>query len=97
MSPLPASWSSYSCWVFVDDRVGWLKRTTASDLQHAVNRKQNNLPLYKQKYESIELLLVADRSLNSGKLLDADHLAVTNPGFRAIYFMSYPESIQRVG
>jgi hypothetical protein len=97
MTPLPASWSDYSRWVFVNDRVGWLKRTTTADLQHAVDRKQINLPLYKRKYENIDLLLVADRSFNSGKLIDADHLAVSNPGFRAIYFMSYPESIQRVG
>jgi hypothetical protein len=55
------------------------------------------LPLYKQEYEIIKLLLVADRSFNSGKLIDVDQLAVSNPGFRAIYFMSYPESIQHVG
>ena len=96
MTPLPASWSNYSRWAFVNDKVGWLKEVTATDLQNAVNRKQANLPLYKKKYENIELLLVADRIFNSGKLVEAHHLAVINPGFRAIYFMSYPESIQRV-
>ena len=97
MTPLPASLANYSRWTFVDDRVGWLRRITTVDLQHAVNRKESNLALYKQKYDNIELLLVADRTFNSGKLIEADQHAVSNPGFRAIYFMSYPESIQRVG
>ena len=82
---------------FVNDRVGWLRRTTAADLQHAINRKEANLPLYKQKYDNIELLLVADRTFNSGKLVDTNDLVVSNPEFRAIYFMSYPDSIQGVG
>jgi hypothetical protein len=37
------------------------------------------------------------KTFNSGKLVGADDLLVNNPGFRAIYIMSYPESIQRVG
>ena len=97
MTPLPTSWSNYSRWTLVNDKVGWLKQITAIDLQNAVNRKQVNLPLYKQKYENIDLLLVTDRTFNSGKLIEAYHLAISNPGFRAIYFMSYPESIRRIG
>lgn len=97
MTPLPPSCSDYSRWIFVKDRVGWPRQATSDDIQRAVNRKQSRLSLYKQKYENIDLLLVADRSLNSGKLIDAGRLTVNNPGFRAIYFMSYPESIQRVG
>ncbi|WP_027149005.1 hypothetical protein [Methylobacter tundripaludum] len=96
MTPLPTTWFDYSRWIYVDDKAGWLRQVTETDLQNAVNRKQANLPLYKKKYENTELLLVADRTFNSGKLVEAHHLAVSNPGFRAIYFMSYPESIQRV-
>ena len=97
MTPLPASFLNYSRWFFVNDRVGWLKQITVADLQYAINRKEANLGLYKQKFDNIDLLLVADRTFNSGKLVEADDLVVNNPGFRTIYFMSYPESIQRVG
>lgn len=97
MTPLPASWSNYSHWDFVNDKVGWSRHVTTADIQCAINRKQVNLPLYKNKYENIELLLVADRVFNSGKLVDAIQYAISISGFRAIYFMSYPESIQRIG
>ncbi|MGA1845355.1 MAG: toll/interleukin-1 receptor domain-containing protein [bacterium] len=43
------------------------------------------------------LLLVADRTFDSGKLIEADCIVVRNPGFRAIYFLSYPESIEHIG
>lgn len=97
MNPLPLDWGSYSRWVCVDGRVGWLKQPTDAELQEAVDRKHGNLPLYKQKYEDIDLLLVADRSFNSGKLYGVENLCVCNPGFRTVYFLSYPESIQRIG
>jgi hypothetical protein len=97
MTPLPVSFPNYSRWTFVNDKVGWLRRVTTADLQHAINKKEGNLALYKKKCDKIELLLVADRTFNSGKLIEADKPEVTNPGFRAIYFMSYPESIERIG
>jgi hypothetical protein len=97
MTPLSASFPNYSRWAFVNHRVGWLKPITVAVLQHAINRKEANLDLYKQKFDNVELLLVADRTFNSGKLVEVDDLVVNNPGFRTVYFMSYPESIQRVG
>jgi hypothetical protein len=66
-------------------------------LQAAINRKGKNLSLYRDKYAEIDLLLVADRILNSGHLLQDEQIVVSNPGFRSIYFLSYPEAIHRVG
>jgi hypothetical protein len=97
MTPLPVSFARYSRWTFVNDKVGWPRSVSASDLQHAINRKAGNLTLYMQKYDNIELLLVADREFNSGKLIQGNLPALSNPGFRKIYFMSYPDSIQLVG
>lgn len=97
MTPLPLDWGNYSRWFYVDDRVGWVKNPSNQELQEAVNRKKEKLRLYKQKYKDIDLLLVADRSFNSGKFQGGENLRVSNPGFRTIYFLSYPESIQRVG
>jgi hypothetical protein len=97
MRPLPRPFAHYSRWTFVNDKVGWLRKVSATELQRAINRKAGNLSLYKQKYDNIELLLVADLGFNSGKLIQGSLPTLSNPGFRNIYFMSYPESIQRVG
>lgn len=97
LTPLPVTFGAYSRWILVNDSVGWLRDITPLELQHAVDKKADKLASYKQKYPSIDLLLVADRIFNSGRLAACDNLTVENPGFRTIYFMSYPESIQRVG
>lgn len=97
MTSLLPAWTDYSRWVFVNDRVGWVRPISTNDLQQAVNRKQEHLPSYKKKYENIDLLLVADRLFNSGKLFNTGLLRVSNPGFRTIYFLSYPYDIKNVG
>lgn len=96
LTRLPASSPYHPRWQVLPDIIGWVKRVTSADLQPAINKKEGNLALYKKKYDDIELLLVADRTFNSGKLIVSDKPEVTNPGFRAIYFMSYPESIERL-
>jgi hypothetical protein len=55
------------------------------------------LAAYKAKYERIDLLLVADRVFGSGRLSLLADVQVKNPGFDNIYFLSYPEAIQRIG
>lgn len=97
LTTVPEYLGNYQYWVCVDDRVGWVREVTNKDLQHAVDRKGDKLSLYLTKYPTVDLLLVADRTVNSGRLSSADSLSVKNPGFRAIYFLSYPESITRVG
>jgi len=96
MRRLPSSFVRYSRWTFVNDKVGWLRRVSTPELQHAINRKAGNLALYKRKYDNIDLLLVADRMFNSGKLILGGLPTLSNPGFRNIYFMSYTESIHNV-
>jgi hypothetical protein len=83
-------------WSCIEDRVGWVRAVTSSTLQDAVNKKQEKLPLYLRKYSNIVLLLVADRTLNSGRLSASQAITVVNPGFSAIYFLSYPEEVIRV-
>lgn len=97
LTALPKEFGNYSQWVCVNDRVGWVGETTQDDLQHAVDRKTANLPLYLAKYPIIDLLLVADRTVNSGRIRATTTLSVQNPGFRAVYFLSYPEYAVRVG
>lgn len=97
LTALPSSVGHYLRWTVVSDHVGWLRKVTCEELQAAINRKGKNLSLYRTKYAEIDLLLVADRILNSGGLLQDEQIVVSNPGFRSIYFLSYPEAIHRVG
>ena len=96
MTPLPnnPTFTNYSRWTCVNDSAGWSRKVTANDIQTAVNRKKSKLSLYKQKYENIDLLLVANMLYNYGRLTNTNNLAIINPGFRTIYFMSYPDTIQ---
>jgi hypothetical protein len=97
MTTLPSSLDGYSRWTIDSGHVGWARNITNDELQAAVDQKRGNLPLYKAKYLDIDLVLVADRDSNSGRLLHADGISVDNPGFRNVYFLSYPNSIHRVG
>jgi hypothetical protein len=95
LTALPSSVGRYFRWTVVSDHVGWARKVTREELQAAINRKKKHLSRYTAKYAEIDLLLVADRILNSGRLLQ--EIVVSNPGFRSIYFLSYPEAIHRVG
>ncbi len=97
LTALPSSIGHYLQWTVVSDRAGWVRNVTREELQTAIDRKKENLSMYKAKYAEIDLLLVADRMLNSGRLLQDEEIVVSNPGFRNIYFLSYPEAIRRVG
>jgi hypothetical protein len=96
ISALPPDHEPPAWWLYVNDHVGWVRDATKEELQHAIDRKLDRLPSYKQKYARIDLLLVADRTLNSGRMRLAENLRVSNPGFHAIYFLSYPEAAIRV-
>ncbi len=97
LKPLPDSFGNYSCWISIDNHVGWVKEIKAEDLQPAVDRKARQLPAYAAKYGKTILLLVADRRYRSGKLASCASVVLQNPGFHAIYFMSRLEFIARVG
>ncbi|EWS64468.1 hypothetical protein Y695_02287 [Hydrogenophaga sp. T4] len=97
LTAVPKEFGDYQHWLCVDDRVGWVREATNDDLQRAVDRKRANLPLYLEKFSIVDLLLVADRTMNSGRMRSTGTLSVQNPGFRAVYFLSHPESAERVG
>lgn len=96
LTALPPAVQHYRHWLCVNDRVGWLRDATSIELQCAVDSKASNLQLYLQKFEEVVLLLVADRTFNSGLLQAHEDLSVNSPGYSAIYFLSHPERIVRV-
>lgn len=96
LTAIPAEFGNYRRWVYLDDCVGWVNEISNEVLQHAVDRKKDNLPKYLEKYSIIDLLLVADGTVNSGRMISVDSLSVQNPGFRAIYFLSYPLTVTQI-
>jgi hypothetical protein len=96
MSAVPSELRGYHHWLYIDDRVGWLRPATSQELQAAVDRKADNLVLYKQRYKDVVLLLVADKTFNSGRMNVNEDLSVLNPGYTEIYFLSHPEAAVRV-
>ena len=91
---LPESQKHYRHWQSIDHRVGWVRPVTSAELQHAIDEKAKKLSAYKDKYERIDLLLVADRIFDSGRLSLPADTQIKNPGFTNIYFLSYPDAIQ---
>ncbi len=94
---LPKSLAGYLRWQVLDYYVGWVRSINQTELQNAIDAKATKLAAYKAKYERIDLLLVADRVFGSGRLSLLADVQVNNPGFDNIYFLSYPEAIQRIG
>ncbi len=96
MTPAPPLPPNYSRWTYIHDRVGMVRQIISSDIQKAINSKQRKLPLYKQKFSDIILLIVADCVLNSGKLKLNSQIQIDSSGFHSVYFLSYPESIHQI-
>ena len=92
MTAVPPELRDYRHWLCVDDRVGWLRPATSQELQATVDRKASKLVLYQQKCKDVVLLLVADRTFNSGRMKAEEGLSVVNPGYTEIYFLSHPEA-----
>jgi len=81
-------------WFSVNDRVGWVDRNPILRIADAIELKSKNLPRYEKIAGSdIRLLLVADRTSNSGKLKLEKSVQVDRKGFKLVYFLSYPETV----
>jgi hypothetical protein len=80
-------------WYSINDRVGWVDRNPHKIIADAIEKKADELTRYKESAGSdIRLLLVADRILNSGKLLLEERGVFDFHGFQAVYFFPYPEA-----
>src|SRR3989344_991150 len=92
ISELPPELPQYSRWQLVDHRVGFARKITGTEIQNAIDAKVKKLATYANKYQRTDLLLVADRTFNSGRLLPSEPIHFFNSGFSNIFLLSYPES-----
>jgi hypothetical protein len=81
-------------WFSVNDRVGWVNSNPTTLIADLIKMKSEKLPKYMEAAgPDMRLLIVADRTYNSGKLMLEDCPSLNLRGFRAVYFFSYPESV----
>lgn len=77
---------------FIRDNVGWVSGDSAAYAM-AIARKASKLEGYRNKTGNVRLLVVADRTANSGKIIfDVNDLPPSH-GFDVIYLLSYPTEI----
>lgn len=93
---LPAECGEYSRWDIVSDLVGWVGVINPSVVQRAIQDKSAKLPRYKAHVEDVRLLLVFDRTRNSGKQLFANPPGIENTGFDHIYLLSFPDELIQI-
>ncbi|MBY6089508.1 hypothetical protein [Maritimibacter alkaliphilus] len=79
-------------WVFVKDCVGWVSRD-GSLLQKVVDKKSEKLATYRESFRDVRLLVVSNRTSNSGKLKLESSYPLSLKGFDVVYFFSYPEKL----
>lgn len=81
-------------WFSINDRVGFVERNPYHLIAAAIEGKAKELARYQAAAGSdVRLLVVADRTMNSGKLLLRGDTPFDLHGFSAVYFLSYPEGV----
>ncbi|OSQ47435.1 hypothetical protein [Thalassospira alkalitolerans] len=83
-----------SRWYVVNDRAGFVLQHPEYQIQSAINKKNEKFQQYQDNAgDDIRLLIVANRTSNSGKIRLSDHssLTVDYKNFKVVYFLSHPE------
>jgi hypothetical protein len=81
-------------WFSMNDRVGWVDHGAMPRIAAAVAEKSKKLRQYQHAVGTdIRLIVIADRVNNSGKLTLSEQAPLNLQGFRAVYFLSYPEDV----
>ena len=88
---LPKIVGTYNCWQYVGDYVGWPSTLRVEDIEKPIRQKEEKITKYLKNLSNICLLLVLDRTKNSGRIEIPEKLAINSSKFDDIYLLSYPE------
>ncbi len=81
-------------WTYINLHVGGVNSNALPVIQAEINRKSNLLQSYQNNINlPVRLLIVADRTWNSGKLTTNDDAQADIKDFDTVYFLSYPDKI----
>jgi len=72
LTALPDEAGSYSKWICINNSVGWVGRLHSDLLASRIREKAPKLPTYRKAADRVALLLVADRTSESGMPLSAN-------------------------
>ncbi len=92
---LPAERGIYTRWVYVDDRVGWVREIDSEFLTPFVIEKGRKVLKYKKHLNDIQLLLVADPTYSSGQVSFSGSKMDIKSEFSEIYLLVYPNEVRR--
>lgn len=93
VSRLPDHFVKYSRWQYVGDSVGWVSTVPLQEIYRAIHVKEEKIEKYRKNIEDIWLLLVLDRTKNSGRAQISNSIEIKSTLFNEVYVMSYPQEI----
>lgn len=95
---LSEKFDRYNRWAFIDNHVGFSRAIDETVIQDKVKTKATKLSKYKEKYSEIALLIVLDRTYDSGMFHPiTDEIVTPNCGFSSVYLALYPENYIKIG
>lgn len=82
-------------WLSANNRAGAVDCDPVDRIAERIEKKSEKLPRYKEcaGLDDIRLLLVADHTMNSGKLLLEEGVTFDLRGFRIMYFFPHPDPV----
>lgn len=94
---LPNCISEYRRWSYVSDSIGWGRIMGEDIIDRAIAIKSKKLVRYQKNVSDVRLVLVSDRTCNSGKDRLVDDFVCNCRGFKKIYYLSYPVEAWCIG
>lgn len=78
-------------WLYIDDRVDFVTTSSGEEIDSAIDRKAKNLPRYIRNCgDDVRLLIVLDRTMNSGKVVPTVTRKYAFQGFTKVYLANFP-------
>lgn len=95
---LPDEFAGYNRWTFIDNHVGFSRTIDEIQIRNKIKNKSIKLPKYKEKYDEVALLIVTDRTYESGMFHAVTNgFVIPNSGFSSVYLALYPENYLKIG
>jgi len=97
VTSLPADFVEYKRWQCTTDSTGWVRRISREMLVSKMAEKARSLSQYRKSADRIVLLIVVDRTKNSGMLeLEGDATPLPNHGFDEVHLLIDPLKACRI-
>ena len=94
---LPASCTGYRAWTSINNSLGWVRPLGAEAISERIQAKAMRLSSYMRVVERVCLLLVVDRTRESGMFSwSPSGVPVRSLGFEAVYLYVHPVDVFRV-